>query len=316
MNRFIQIALILGAILMGSMANAQVYNYEDGEGPTPPDSIKGLYVGLNLGYYFANKKTGSIYNGYGYERDGQIVSTVGQSWLYQALFGSPQNINRTNDAMDGVVGTDYYEINETNFPALMTYRPSFMFGGHLRYMFNSDFGIFTEINGTFPVTVGEFTIQSTRPSSNPLDNQTLRKFIIRGEEQRMIINLGMHTVLGRKAAEKKGKTPTILPYLDLGGTITFTKFERNLIDLGERVEYFDRIVDLTQFYTRQGQYLDKANLLTGMGLGGFGAVGAQITLGRKFTIDFGYVANIQQIKLGDISEVGIQHQIVLKAIYM
>ncbi len=314
MKTFLKITLSLLFISISSGITAQVYNYEDGEGPTPPDSIKGLYVGLNLGYYFANKNTARIYNGYGYERDGAINGTFAQSWLNQAIQGSFQAEDRTSEAMRAAPGEWIFA--EENMQSLMTYRPSFMFGGHLRYMFNSDFGVFTEINGTFPVTVGEFTIQRTAPSSDPTQNQRLEKFIIRGEEQRMIINLGVHSVLGRKAAEKKGKTPTILPYIDLGATVTFAKFENNVIDLGQYVVSFDRIVDLTQFYTRQGQFQQEANLLTGMGIGGFGAVGAQITLGSKFTIDFGYAANIQQIKLGNISEVGIQHQIVLKAIYM
>lgn len=314
MKIFIQSALLIAAILMGTMANGQVYNYEDGEGPTPPDSVKGLYVGLNLGFYFANKKTARIYNGYGYQRDGQIVSTFSQTWLNQAIQGSFQAEDRTSEAMRAAPGEWIFA--ENDMPGEMTYRPSFMFGGHLRYMFNSDFGMFTEINGTFPVTVGEFTIQRTAPSSDPLQNQRLEKFQIRGEEQRMFINLGIHKVMGRKAAEEKGKVPTVLPYFDLGATVTFAKFEENLIDLGEYVVSFDRVVDITQFYTQQGQFLESANTLTGMGLGGFGSIGAQITLGRKFTIDIGYVANMQQIKLGEIKETGFQHQFVIKAIYM
>ncbi|NEN25715.1 hypothetical protein G3O08_19685 [Cryomorpha ignava] len=318
MNRFLQIALIFAAILLGTMAKAQVYNYEDGEEPLPPDSIKGLYVGLNLGFYFANKNTARIYNGYGYERDGAIISTFAQSWLNRAISGPPngsfQSEDRTSEAMRAAPGEWIFA--ESDMPGEMTYRPSFMFGGHLRYMFNSDFGVFTEINGTFPVTVGQFTIQRVAPSPDPTQNQRLEQFQIRGEEQRLFINLGLHRVLGRKAVEKSGKPTIILPYFDLGATVTFAKFEENVIDMGEYVVNFNRIVDLTQFYTQQGQFVESANLLTGMGFGGFGSIGGQITLGRKFTIDIGYVANFQQVKLGDIKETGIQHQFVLKAIYM
>lgn len=310
---------LLFLILFAGNGAAQVYNYEDGEGPTPPDSVKGFYVGLNLGVYFANKNTASIYAGSGYFRDGEIISkydNLSATWLYQALFGTPQAIDRTNDAMDGVVDQDYFRITAEDFPQLMTYRGSFLFGGQLRYMLNSDLGFFTEINGTFPVTVGEFTIQTNSSGTTPGDNSRVRNFRIRGEEQRFMINLGIHKVLGRKAAESRGKEPSILPYLDLGGCVTFTKFEKNIIDLGERVEYFDRVVDLTKFYNYTGGLQTQANVLTGGGFGGFGGIGMQITIGRKFTIDLGYVANFQQIKLGAINEIGLQNQIVLKAIYM
>src|SRR5690606_20476047 len=197
-----------------------------GEGPTPPDSVKGLYVGLNLGFYFANKNTARIYNGCGYQRDGLIISNFSQSWLNQAINGNIETQRRTTEAME--VDPGEWEFSEYDMPVNMTYRPSFMFGIHLRYMFNSDFGVFTEINGTFPVTVGQFTILDKRTSNNP--GEMRRKFIIRGEEQRMFINVGLHRVMGRKAAEQKGKTPTILPYFDLGATVTFAKFQENLID--------------------------------------------------------------------------------------
>lgn len=313
---FFSILLIL---VFAGNGTAQVYNYEDGEGPTPPDSVKGLYVGLNIGVYFANKKTARFYNGSGYERNGEIINkfdNLGQTWLYQALFGNPQAIDRTNDAMDGVVDQDYMRITAADFPQLMTYRGSFLFGGHLRYMFNSDFGVYTEINGTFPVTVGQFTIQRISSSPIPGENDQVKKFAIRGEEQRFMINLGIHKVMGRKAAERKGKTPSILPYFDLGGCVTFTKFEKNFIDLGERVEYGSPIVDLTVFRNQQGVYLDEANVLTGAGFGGFASLGMQIMIGQKFTIDIGYVANLQTIKLGEMREIGFQHQILFRAVYM
>lgn len=318
MKKRLLLPLLLLVIFVGK-GSAQVYNYEDGEGPLPPDSIRGFYVGLNIGAYFANKNTARIYDGSGYLRNGEIIdkyNNLYSTWLYQALFGTPQAIDRTNDAMDGVVDQDYVRIDGTDFPQEMTYRGSFMFGGHLRYMFNADFGVFTEISGTFPVTVGQFTIQRNSPSPDPTQNNYIEKFGIRGEEQRFMVNLGVHKVMGRKAAESRGKEPSILPYFDLGGSVTFTKFEENFIDLGERVEYGNSTVDLTVFYNSQGSYLDQANVLTGAGFGGFAALGMQVTIGRKFTIDLGYVANLQTIKLGEMNETGFQHQIVLKAIYM
>lgn len=306
----------VGAILLlfsVGTATAQVYNYADGEGPIDPDSIQGLYVGLNLGVYFANSNTAAIYNGYGYQRDGSF-NDFANSWLNQAIQGNPRNpttVRRTGDALGGLSEGEW-TFAESDMPGVMTYSPSFMWGGHLRYMFNADFGVFAELNGSKPVTVGEFTIQVHAPSPDPTQNNPLRRFQIRGEEQRMAIHLGLHRVLMRESMERKGASTTLLPYIEAGGSVTFVKFEENIISLGDLVPP----VDLTVFYDRQNQYIDVANLLTGTGFGGFASVGGQITLGSKFTLNIGYIANVTQINLGNFSETGIQHMIVFKAIYM
>lgn len=292
------------------LASAQVYNYEDGEGPTPPDSIKGLYVGLNLGGYFANKNTAFIYDGHGYLRDGSVIKPFVNTWLYQAIQGTPQAEDRTTRAMGVAPGE--WAFTEQDMPGLMTYSGSFMYGGHLRYMFNSDFGVFIELNGTNPVTIGEFTIQDLT-SSNPDPSQIdrFRKFGIRGEEQRLITNIGLHRVMLREQREQQGKSTAILPYFDAGFNMTFVKFEENFIELGSEGN-----VDLMVFFDNLGNFQADANVLTGVGFGGFGSLGAQITIGRKFTIDMGYSASFETIKLGEVKELGIQHQVVLKAIYM
>jgi hypothetical protein len=271
--------------------------------------------------YFANSNTAHIYNGYGYERNGDLISSFGgqnpgfsDAWLNRAIQGTPNNIDRTNDAMGGIP-RDFWAFTEEDMPLNMDYSGSFMFGGHLRYMLNSDFGVFAELNGTFPVTVGQFTIERT---DLPLGNQRdrIETFQIRGEEQRLSVNIGIHQVIGRKAAERKGKTPTILPFIDVGATVLFSKFEESFIQLNGDAPNSEFEVDLTRFYNRQGAQTNEANLLTGVGLGGFANGGIQITLGRKFTIDLCYVANLQQVRLGDLSEVGFQHQVLLRAIYM
>ncbi len=287
-----------------------MYNYEDGERPIDPDSIRGLYVGLNLGVYFANSNTAAIYNGYGYQRDGSL-NNFANAWLNQAIQGSPTNIRRTGDALGGLSEGEW-TFNESDMPGTMTYSPSFMWGGHLRYMFSADFGVYAELNGSKPVTVGEFTIQRNAPSPDPTQSNPLERFQIRGEEQRLAIHLGLHRVLMRESLERKGASTSILPYVEVGGSVTFVKFEENIISLGELVPP----VDLSVFYDRQNQYIDVANLLTGSGFGGFASVGGQITLGSKFTLNIGYIANMTQINLGEFSEAGIQHMIVFKAIYM
>jgi hypothetical protein len=303
-----RLTILIGAMLFALMGNAQVYNYEDGEGPVDPDSIKGLYVALNLGYYFANNNSAVIYGGYGYQRDGTI-NDFANAWLNRSIQGNPELRRQTSTALGLADGE--WAFTEDDMPGVMQFSGSFMYGGHLRYMFNADFGVYAELNGTNPVTVGEFTIQTFSPSPDPTQNQLLRRFGIRGEEQRLMVNLGLHRVLFREQFEKQGKSTTILPYIDIGVNFTFTKFEANFYSLDDGV-----VRDLTIFLNQQNQFVDQANLLTGAGFGGFVGAGGQITLGNKFILNIGYNASFEQIKLGDVNERGLQSQIVLKAIYM
>jgi hypothetical protein len=301
--------LLLGLWAQG--AAAQVYNYEDGEEPVDPDSVSGIYIGLNLGVYFANSNTASIYGGYGYNRDGTMINEFSRSWLNQAIQGGIVQENRTSAALGGIP-SDEWEFTESDMPGLMQFTGSFMYGGHLRYMFNADFGLFAELNGTNPVTVGEFTIRRLGVTSpDPGQNQPLERFQIRGEEQRLMVNLGLHRVLARRAFEREGRSTTILPYFDLGACVTFARFDANIINLGDA-----GTVDLTQEFNPQGIFIQEANVLTGAGFGGFAGVGGQITLGAKFTLNLGYVANLQQVNLGEFGDIGFQHQILFRAVYM
>ncbi len=316
LSRFL---ICLGLLLAYTNTFSQVYNYADGEGPTPPDSVKGLYVGLNLGVYFANKNTAFVYDGRGYNRDGAFISPQNNffgTWLSQAIQGSITAQNRTSRAMEDKAGysfsSDDWLFELSDMPNLMTYSGSFLYGGHLRYMFNSDFGVFLELNGTNPVTIGEFTIQDKQSTgTDPSQVQTLQRFAIRGEEQRLMINAGMHRVLLRKSLEQQGKSSAILPYFDAGFNMTFVKYEANFIEMAG-----EGVVDLMNFFNNQGQYQYSANVLTGIGFGGFVGAGGQITIGRKFTIDMGYVASFETIKLGEVKKLGLQNQLVFKAIYM
>ena len=309
MNKRIYIFFAL-FVIASTTIHAQVYNWADGEDPYHADSIGGLYVGLNLGFYKAHNSTASMYGGYGFDREGARLP-FSSSWLNQAIQGIPDFERRTGDALGGIPN-DAWSFDESDMPGVMRYNATFMWGGHLRYMFNADFGVFAEINGSNPVTVGEFTIRTLGSSNLPGQQNPLRRFQIRGEEQRMIINLGAHQVLGRKAMERSGKSTIILPYVDFGVNTTFVKFEKNLIFLGD----FVGTVDLTQFYNQQGFFTEEARILTGVGLGAFGGAGGQIQLGSKFTIDIGYIASFEQIKLGEMNERNFQHIFVLKAIYL
>ncbi len=300
----------LGCLVSSFSMQAQVYNWADEETPKEPivlEELQGLVIGLNLGFYQANPNTAGIYGGYGFDREGARLGFA-QSWLNQALTGNPEFIRRTSTAVGLAEGEWLFE--ESDMPGEMRFRPSFMWGAHFRYLLNPDFGFFVEINGTNPVTIGEFTIQT--PAINPIGQVgSLQAFRIRGEEQRLMFAVGAHRVIGRKERERQGKSTGVLPIIDFGINTTLAQFEESFIDLGEIVGP----VDLTIFYQQQGIPIDQARILSGVGFGGFAGGGVQIHLGADIMIDLIYRASFEQVRLGEWNERGFQHIFALRAIW-
>jgi hypothetical protein len=307
MNKSIAIIALLLAVTVS--AHGQVYNWADGEAPLKLDSVQGFVIGLNIGFYQANNKTASMYGGYGFDREG-VRLTFPQSWLNQAIQGNPIFRSRTSEALGLADGE--WQFTESDMPGAMRFSPSFMWGAHARYHFTPDFGMFVEVNGTRPVTVGEFTITTFNATNQPQQQQQFRRFGIRGEEQRLIFTLGAHQVLGRKARERRGDGTMLLPFIDFGVNSTFTRFEENYINLGPLVGN----IDITQIFQQQGFQVDQARVLTGVGVGAFGGAGAQLHLGQNIMLDLAYIASLEQVKLGEINQRAFQHIIVLRAIWV
>lgn len=304
--------LILFSILFSTAfaVHGQVYNWADDEEPEEPHKIydlHGLVVGLNLGFYQANPNTAGIYGGYGFDRAGQRLP-FSQSWLNQAIQGNPQFIQRTSEAIGLAPGEWIFD--ESDMPGEMRFRPSFMWGGHFRYHVSPDLGFYAEINGTSPVTVGEFTIQT--PAVNPIGQVgSLERFQIRGEEQRLIFTVGAQHTIGRKQRERLGKSTTLLPLVDFGINSTFTQFEESFIQLDE----FSGPIDLTVFFQRQGIAVDEARVLSGVGVGAYLGTGVQIHLGADIMIDLIYRASFEHVRLGEWDERGFQHIFLLRALW-
>lgn len=293
-------------------SNAQVYNWADGEEPKEKvklEDLTGLMVGLNLGFYQANHSTADIYGGYGFDRAG-ARNNFATSWLNNAIQGPPTNETRrrTGDAIG--VGPNEFSFDESDMPGEMRYRPSFMWGAHLRYNVNPDLGFFIEVNGTSPVTVGEFTVTNLTATPGQIQSNFVNRFQIRGEEQRLIFTGGVHKVIGREKREREGKPISVLPVIEAGFNSTFVSFEENFINLEN-----SGIVDLTLFFQQQGVLVEEARVLTGVGFGGFASGGIQIHLGSDIMVNLLYRASHEHVKLGEWDHRGFQHTFVLRALW-
>ncbi|MCA1751003.1 MAG: hypothetical protein ABR572_13130 [Cryomorphaceae bacterium] len=300
----------LAAIGVASASlQAQVYNWADGEEPDEPvklEDLTGFVVGLNIGFYQANSNTASIYNGYGFDRAG-ARNNFANAWLNQALQGNDINRRNTRNAMG--FSDDNWSFGEDDMPNEMRYTPSFMWGAHFRYHLNPDFAFFAEVGGTSPTTTGEFTIVNQSAQPGQLESQRINRVEIRGEEQRLLLTLGVRRALGREKKERENRSTAILPFFEFGVNSTFVSFEENFINLDLPTR------DLTRFFQQQGFQVDEARQLTGVGFGAFGTLGIQIHLGSDIMIDLGYRPSFEHVKLGEWDQRGFQHIAVVRGVW-
>ena len=309
--------LITGLAALLCMFSIQVLNAQDDYEDTRNEredttSVKGLYVGLNVGAYFANKHDAQLYNGYGFDRNGQRLS-FSESWLNQQFNfpgGGSSNYPVSRQEIteeiannnNGVSTTEDIRFTESDMPFEMVYDPGIMVGLHLRYNKDVKNAFLLDFNFTQLRASGEFTIDRPNYITADPSEGTLLYYPIIGQEQRFYLNLGYHRVFG--------DNEVLNWYGEIGANMTYAQFEEN------RIQVHNYDADITIERNFQGTQTQEAIEISSFGLGGFIGAGAQITLGDKFTVDLGYSLMNTRLDLVSNPERTFQHGVILRAIYM
>jgi hypothetical protein len=276
---------------------------DDAELSEKSDTIQGIYFGLNLGTYFANKYTANEYNGLGYNNfTGDKNQNISQSDLVNTLGVNNQINNQNYNAISQALGGYNFELDE--LPINMRYTVAFVIGLHTSYFFNKSNSIFLNVNAIKLTTTDQFTLRLTdlAPTADPSQNREKQLFPIVGKEQRVQFLLGFQKVMGENKIAN--------PYIELGGNMTLVKFDKNEIQVNQF------IADITTDYDFATNVATFARIQTGAGFGGFASFGLQIKLGNKFGLNFGYVASMEKIALGPDQKPKLQNTILLRAIYL
>ena len=188
---------------------------------------KGFFVGINVGAYFASKKTANFYNG-----------TCAVS-----LLSDPNDIRCYSIyerlGMDGNIAfqrdynyiTDYYqvtgmELNYDSYPLNMGYTPSMLVGLQLKYLFNKDASIIFNSNSIRLKAVDQFTIRFIGGGQQQNAQTDTRLFQVVGKEDRYNLNLGY-----RQGFESNDVINT---YLQFGASMLATRMKSNEIMVAER----------------------------------------------------------------------------------
>lgn len=145
------------------------------------DDVKGnFFVGVNVGSFFANKKTAMKYSGFS-------PNTLGVEWF----FNNPLNEARLREFFDG----QPYKIDQqdlADLPNRMRYRASWDIGGIAGVRLNEGVDLFVEANVAQLKTENIFVVEVT-PSSNTnnIDADRYRQIPVFGKEERLNLNLGI-----------------------------------------------------------------------------------------------------------------------------
>lgn len=274
------------------------------------DEKKGLYAGLYVGALFSNKTSASLYDGYGFDLDGNR-NDFANSWLKNRIDILRQPASGGGDQVAEAIGVDPGQLEPLepdDMPTNMTYNIAFSFGLQGRYnfdsknamLFNINFSRLT-VNGQFTMEVNATQVQNPTTPGQITFAEPIQTFGIRGAEQRVGLQLGYQRILGNHDFFNW--------VVEAGVDVCFAKFDGNWAQIN------DLEIDLTIRPNVFGQALMDERNLTGVGIGAFGGFGGQIDTGGSWTIQLLVNPIFQKIALSNFSQYGLHLTAGLRAIY-
>lgn len=181
-----------------TLFNSLLYAQDENQGDeTTIYNSKGFNIGLNIGAYFPNKYTASLYDGYGFDIDGNR-NTFENSFMYRKIileygggYGQTDYI-----AQELNVAHNEWSFTESDMPVNMRYNPSFLVGLLGRYSVDERNAILINVNASKINVSGNFTI--TTNTSTPINQipKNIQTFAIRGSEQRLLLQFGYQHLFG------------------------------------------------------------------------------------------------------------------------
>lgn len=279
-----------------------------------PAKQKGFHAGLYVGAFWANKNTAYIYDGYGFDINGQR-NTFSNSILYNQIVNVYGGANGGIDYIAQLLNVNHsdWSFNEQDMPFNLRYTTTYLVGLNTRYQINKKASITLNINGSKLIVNGKFTIRSN-PSSNGTNNgvssqSKLNQFTIVGAEQRLMFQLGYQRIIGNHDK---------LNFMVEGGlNIILSKAQKNQAILNSDVNSGQNniTIDLMTLYNQAPYNYYSTKYLIGGGIGVFGSVGLHLTINPKYTIQLLYNPSFDRISLGYSPTFKLQHGVGLRIYY-
>lgn len=290
----------LSHLIIHSACIAQSNDNEDGENVSY--NKKGFQIGLLVGSYFANQHTASLYDGYGFDIDGNR-NNFENSFMYNKIVmeyggGYGQTDYIANEL--GVLHGDW-SFNESDMPANMRYNPAFMFALQARYSVDERNAILLNVNGVKLNVYGNFTITTNQASQPNQIANNIKTFAIRGNEQRLIFQIGYQRLLG--------KNNNFSPLIEGGLNVTMAKFDKNEILINSLK------IDLAQSFYLPGYPGYVIRKPIGTGYGAFAGLGVNVNFNGQFRVQLVYNPSYERINIGENRKLRLQNSVGLRAYY-
>lgn len=300
-KHYVLVFLCCQALLAFSQDTTSV---SDDDAPQRPRKEKGFQLGFFAGTYFANKYTSSLYDGYGLDANGQRNDFWHSAMYTQIVLvnggyysGQPDRIAQALNVQHGE-----WSFGESDMPVNLKYNIAFMAGANLRFAFDKRRAILLNANTSKLTTNSDFTIETqTLSSSGNQQPQQVRTFSIAGAEQRLLMQLGYQQIFG--------DNDKLNFFAEGGVNVTMAKFIKNQINVNGFV------MDLTSIYYSYNWSAYRSKFLTGVGLGAFAGLGANISLGSKWLMQFVYNPSYELVKLGANYKYTLNHAFGVRGYY-
>jgi hypothetical protein len=275
--------------------------------PVGGDNGKGFHLGLVIGTYIANKSTTSLYDGYGFDVNGQR-NTFPNSFLYNQIVnyygGGYGGVDYIAQALN--VNHNEWSFNEGDMPINMHYTVAFQVGFNSRYNLSKKRAIIFNVNGTKLTVNGNFSISTSIINNGIQGVPVVHPYTITGSEQRLIFQLGYQKIFG--------DDEDLLNFFVEGGfNLTLAKVTKNQAYIngnGGNIQ-----IDLMGIYNQPAFNYYKAKYYTGVGPGVFGGIGLNLDFNPKYKLQLLYSPSYDVIRLGYQPQFRLQHSIGLRAYY-
>jgi len=225
----------------------------------------GIFYGINMGMYKANKYTAQYYNGT--QRYGYLYNT--DNIMQYTLFDNTNNYNTIKQALN------VPDFTLSGLPSNMHYSPALMIGLYAKYRYKNS-GFFLQFDFSKLTAKDVFTLSYY---SSYIQMDSILTEPITGTEQRASIDLGYSYTFKSKS--------NVNPYIEFGVNLNSTKFGNNQIVIkGNTYSIADPRAAIDNL--NQG----------GIGFGGFAGSGIELVFNETVAIIPGFDFYVIKTKLG------------------
>lgn len=278
--------------------SVQVFSsFEDDEDEEEWEEKRGFGISVNLGVYFASKKSANLYNGACLL---EVVDDLQGVRCYTIEERLTLNAQASNSAFNQII--NYYNATGMSFPFdmhpfNMRYSPSMMYGLNIMYYFNDLSMLSINANTVRVKAEDQFTLifQGTGQQQN---GQTdTRLFPIWGRETRLNMTMGL-----RQGWEIMDGSHW---YLEAGGSMLSTRVEENVIRVADR--NYDLLLG-GQNPQQLIQYTPRART----GFGFYAEGGISLTYNERYKIDAGLMISRDRLRIESYDDKVINWSILVR----